>query len=249
MAYGRESLNAPGQYSRTAGITFTSNQLKLIAIIAMVFDHCMIVFMPHEYAAYQFLRMPGKLTAPIMCYLIAEGYYHTSNLKKYMARLFVMALISHFPFALCLEYDIFRFWEATDVLWSLLCGLIALTVYHKNLPVIVKSGLIGLCCLLAYSADWNYIAVLMVLFFGIFHEEKNKQTLAHIGISALYMLQAVYYASPILSRVGILFSIPLLRRYNGQRGRKSKLIQWGFYWFYPVHLLIIYFIKQLIECA
>lgn len=73
MAYGRESLNAPGQ-SRTAGITFTSNQLKLIAVIAMVFDHCMVVFMPHEYAAYQFLRMPGKLTAPIMCYLIAEGY-------------------------------------------------------------------------------------------------------------------------------------------------------------------------------
>ena len=68
--------------TRAARATFNSNQLKLIAIIAMVFDHCMIVFMPHHYAVYQFLRMPGKLTAPIMCFIIAEGYYHTSNLKK-----------------------------------------------------------------------------------------------------------------------------------------------------------------------
>ena len=180
MAYGRESLNAPGQ-SRTAGITFTSNQLKLIAVIAMVFDHCMVVFMPHEYAAYQFLRMPGKLTAPIMCYLIAEGYYHTSSLKKYMLRLLVMAIISHYPYALCLEYNVHDFWRATDVMWALLCGLIALTVYHKNLPVIVKSGLIGLCCLLAYSADWNYIAVLMVFYLFVaklsFHQFIRRERL------------------------------------------------------------------------
>ena len=33
-------------------ITFTSNQLKLIAIAAMVFDHCMVVFIPHDLAIY-----------------------------------------------------------------------------------------------------------------------------------------------------------------------------------------------------
>lgn len=153
MAYDKESLNAPGCYTRAHGIAFTSNQLKLIAIIAMLIDHCVIVFVPHIYAAYQILRIPGKLTAPIMCYLIAEGYYHTSNLRRYMIRLLVMAVISHFPFALCLGYDVFEFWEATDVLWSLLCGLIALTVYHQNISIIAKGCLIGLCCLLAYSAD------------------------------------------------------------------------------------------------
>ena len=80
-------------------ITFTSNPLKLIAIAAMVFDHCMVVFIPHDLAIYEVLRMPGRLTAPIMCFLIAEGYYHTSNLWRYMKRLFVMAVISHVPFA------------------------------------------------------------------------------------------------------------------------------------------------------
>lgn len=234
--------------TRAARATFNSNQLKLIAIIAMVFDHCMIVFMPHHYAVYQFLRMPGKLTAPIMCFLIAEGYYHTSNLKKYMARLLIMSIVSYYPYVLCMEYNMGEFWKATDVMWSLLCGLAALAIYYWDIPILFKCGLIGFCCLLAYSADWNYIAVLLVLFFGIFHEEKNQQTAAHIAISGLYLLQGALYDMPsVLSRIGILFSIPLLRRYNGRRGKKSKLIQWSFYWFYPVHLLIIYFIKRIIE--
>ena len=46
-------------------ITFTSNPLKLIAIAAMVFDHCMVVFIPHDLAIYEVLRMPGRLTAPL----------------------------------------------------------------------------------------------------------------------------------------------------------------------------------------
>ena len=113
-------------------ITFTSNPLKLIAIAAMVFDHCMVVFIPHDLAIYEVLRMPGRPTAPIMCFLIAEGYYHTSNLWRYMKRLFVMAVISHVPFALCFGYNVWAFWQATDVLWALLLGLIALTIYHRK---------------------------------------------------------------------------------------------------------------------
>ena len=124
-------------------ITFTSNQLKLIAIAAMVFDHCMVVFIPHDLAIYEVLRMPGRLTAPIMCFLIAEGYYHTSNLWRYMKRLFVMAVISHVPFALCFGYNVWAFWQATDVLWALLLGLIALTIYHRKglLPARLPGGL------------------------------------------------------------------------------------------------------------
>lgn len=169
-----------------------------------------------------------------MCFLIAEGYYHTSNLWRYMKRLFVMAVISHVPFALCFGYNVWAFWQATDVLWALLLGLIALTIYHrKDWGMVRKLIGIGVCCLLAYPADWNYIAVLMVLLFGIFHGEKNPQTASHIAVTTLYELQALAYSTSVLAKLGILFSIPLLRRYNGQRGPKSKLIQWGFYWFLP----------------
>ena len=50
------------------------NQLKLLAIFAMLVDHWAIVFVPGEFAGLWLLRLVGRLTAPIMCYLIAEGY-------------------------------------------------------------------------------------------------------------------------------------------------------------------------------
>ena len=86
----------------------------------------------------------------------------------------------------------------------------------------------------------------MVLLFGIFHGEKNPQTASHIAVTTLYELQALAYGTSVLAKLGILFSIPLLRRYNGQRGPKSKLIQWGFYWFYPIHLLVLFLLSQLV---
>lgn len=86
----------------------------------------------------------------------------------------------------------------------------------------------------------------MVLLFGIFHGEKNPQTASHIAVTTLYELQALAYDTSVLAKLGILFSIPLLRRYNGQRGPKSKLIQWGFYWFYPIHLFVLFLLSQLV---
>ena len=225
--------------------TLTSNQLKMIAVVAIVFDHCMIAFAPHDLLAYDFLRLPGRLTAPIMCFLVAEGYYHTSNLRRYMGRLLLMAVISHLPFTLFLGYEVWAFWQATDVMWSLLFGLVALAVYHqKAWPSWKRVGGILLCCLLAYPADWNYVGVLMILFFGIFHQIKNWQTAAHLGIGGLYLAQGLTYGTSLISRVGIFLSIPLLRRYNGRRGRRSKAIQWAFYWFYPVHLFLLYLLQE-----
>ena len=228
------------------GLSLTSNQLKLLAVAAMAFDHCMVTFVPHGLALYPLLRLPGRLTAPIMCFLLAEGYYHTSNLKRYMGRLFGMALVSHLPFTLCFGNDPWAFWRATDVMWSLLLGLIALTAYlHKSWRPWKRAAAVLLCCLLSYPADWNYIAVLMVLGFGVLHGERDLQTAAHLGVGGLYLAQGVLYGAALATRIGIFLSIPLLRHYNGQRGRKSKAIQWRFYWFYPLHLAALCLFKQL----
>lgn len=229
--------------------TVNSNQLKLLAILAMVVDHCAIVFVPDDFAGMWLLRMIGRMTAPIMCFFIAEGHYHTSNLKKYMGRLLIMALISHIPHNLCLGYDLWHFWYATDVMFALLFGLIALTTWkQERLPTGIKLVIVAVCCLLAYSSDWNYIAVLWILGFGIFHGDKKKQMAAFIAVTGIYFLQPFIYGTnmPYISRLGVFLVIPLLLLYNGQRGRKSNLIKWGYYWFYPVHFIVICFIDRFV---
>jgi hypothetical protein len=49
-----------------------------------------------------------------------------------------------------------------------------------------------------------------------------------------------------LVNLGCLLALPLLRRYNGQRGLDYRYL---FYAFYPTHLLILYMIRTLLERA
>lgn len=77
-----------------------SNMLKLIAIAAMTADHIAWLLFP-GYPTDPLpiiLHIIGRLTCPIMCFFIAEGYHYTRNIKKYTARLFVFAVISHFAY-------------------------------------------------------------------------------------------------------------------------------------------------------
>ena len=79
-----------------------SNALKIVAIIAMTIDHLAWLIFPSYDTSFLpvLMHIIGRITCPIMCFFIAEGYYHTKNLKKYILRLFIFALISHVPYML-----------------------------------------------------------------------------------------------------------------------------------------------------
>ena len=77
-----------------------SNQLKIIAILAMTVDHIAWAVFP-GYAAEALpliMHIIGRLTCPIMCYFIAEGYHYSRNINKYTARLFAFSVVSHFAY-------------------------------------------------------------------------------------------------------------------------------------------------------
>jgi hypothetical protein len=72
----------------------------MIAIIAMTVDHAADLIFPgfptHPVAIA--LHIIGRLTAPIMCFFVCEGFYYTRNLRKYMLRMLAFAVISHFAY-------------------------------------------------------------------------------------------------------------------------------------------------------
>ena len=105
----------------------TSDILKLIAVIAMVIDHIAWAFIPFNSIAGQIMHVIGRLTAPIMCFMIAEGYYKTHNVKKYAQRLGIFALISHIPYTY-FHTGKFEIISTTSVIFPLFMGLIALIV-------------------------------------------------------------------------------------------------------------------------
>lgn len=231
--------------------------LKMIAILAMLIDHIAWAFVPIGSVLGQVMHLIGRLTAPIMCYFIAEGYYHTSNLKKYALRLGVFALISHIPFYYFMKGELpitfdngIQFRLATSVIYTLFLGLISLMVWHneklsKSIKIILIFGL----CILAIPGDWSFIGVLWILFFGINHNDFKKQVwnfsiiAAPITISPFIMLlgnNSNWYHQ--LFQTGVFLAIPLLAQYNGKPGG-HKNSKWIFYIFYPLHLLILGLIK------
>ncbi len=226
----------------------TSNQLKVIAIIAMFFDHVVGVFFLYDTLLGQGLRIPGRIAAPIMCYMIAEGYHHTSSKKKYIVRLIIFAIVSHLPYNI---YFGFTFFQATSVIWALAMGLIALTAVKSNkFNIFIKLVVLIACCALSVTANWNYIAVLWIVIFGVFYGSIKKQMLGFCAVGIIFYLVPTFLDFGLMHEgyphwypLGIFLAIPLLALYNGERGKKSKFITWFFYIFYPAHLIFLYLLK------
>ena len=117
-----------------------SNQLKLIAIIAMTVDHiAWAMFDGYPTALLPLvMHIIGRLTCPIMCYFIAEGYHYTRNINKYTFRLFAFAFVSHFAYIFAsndfVDFKSFipfyygNFLNQTSVMWSLAWGLVMLRI-------------------------------------------------------------------------------------------------------------------------
>ena len=83
-------------------ISLSGKALKVIAIIAMTIDHIAWIGI-EEYSQAEtlpqfFLHGIGRLTAPIMWFFVCEGYHYTKDVKKYMLRLGIFAIISHFAY-------------------------------------------------------------------------------------------------------------------------------------------------------
>ena len=162
----------------------SSYTLKNLAIFAMFFDHIFAVFVPQDSLEGVALRIAGRIAAPIMCYMIAEGYHYTSNLKKYIVRLALFAAVSHFPYV---WYFGLPWWQATSVIWGLALGLVALAAAKReDWSHPLKVFIVLICCLLAVPADWNYVAVLWILFFGLFRGQIEKQLLSFAIIGILF---------------------------------------------------------------
>ena len=64
--------------------TFT---LKIIAMVTMVFDHIAVIFLTDYGNMYEAFRIVGRISFPIFCFVLVEGYFHTKNRMSYATRL------------------------------------------------------------------------------------------------------------------------------------------------------------------
>ena len=243
---------------------FTANALKLIAVAAMLIDHIAWAFVELDSPLGQAMHFIGRLTAPLMCYFIAEGYHYTKDLQKYMLRLGIFALISHFPYVINtalskppIYYSAGRitvntelFTPSTGVMYTLLLGLIALDLCKSDRKMPVKAiGLTGIS-LLACFGDWLFFAVFWIVGFSMNRGNIKRQFICYYIVTLLEM--SVFFIPVLVGRTpfteviwqfGLLLPPLFIMLYNGKKGAGGKAFKYFYYWFYPVHLLVIGLLK------
>lgn len=203
----------------------TGAQLKMIAVITMVIDHIGAILLPEEMV----FRYIGRLSFPIFCFLLVEGFIHTKNIYKYILRLGIFALLSEIPYDLAFFDTIFH-WDKQNVFFSLCLGAGVLYVIKFTKNNIEKTIYILFAMLFAEAlrSDYGAFGVALIIWFYMLYDDKNWKLLG----GAIWN----FYGGIGIQSYGAFAMIPIAL-YNGEKGRQIKYL---FYLFYPLHLLLLY---------
>lgn len=212
----------------------------------MLTDHVGAVFFPDQ----MIFRWIGRIAFPLFVFLIVEGFFHTGNIRKYELRLLIFALISEIPFDLVFSGKILEF-SYQNVFFTLFLGLVMLDVMRRvRSRFLLSAALAGELAVLilfmaaAWFLDTDYSAGGILLIY-VFYKFRGKFLWM---TAALFLISLLCFGTAECPAVCAMLPVSL---YNGKRGfgKKSEsgqkrtgatAVQYLFYLFYPVHLLILY---------
>lgn len=194
----------------------------------MLIDHIGAVLLPQ----YEILRIIGRISFPIFAYTLVEGFCHTHDVRKYMMRLGICALISEVPFDLAVFGTSLEF-SHQNVFFTWFLGILMLYLLLKAPNTFSKVVYVLAMLLLSefLNTDYSSMGLLMILIFYLF---RDKKIVKYIGVAAtnvLLMGGLQVYAPLALVPIAL---------HSGEQGPRCKKF---FYAFYPAHLLIIYLIS------
>ena len=227
----------------------SGSMLKLIAVISMLIDHTAVIlhtelpFMTDvlftagktNVTVYFIMRKLGRLAFPLFCFLISEGMAHTKNIKKYGLRLLLFAVVSEIPFNLMTHNDVF-YPQKQNIYFTLFLGVLLLYFLNNTKNELVKFVLMSATAAAAVLLHFEYGlggVVLILLMYTLKHAPSARFLLAY----------------PLLSgNLATLSAFIPIGLYNGERGFiKSNALKFAFYWFYPVHILLLLGVKLLLK--
>ena len=213
----------------------SGSALKVIAVLSMVVDHSAYYLLEDGTLLYETMRCIGRIAFPVFAFLIAEGFRHTRNRRRYFLQLLLFAVISEVPWYLLDGAD-----GTHNVMFTLALGITALAAFEK-----LHEYRVFCCCVILMIAwlaawlgvDYEWRGILMIVIFYL------------LGCSYKYAspfgrMTQLFCAFPLIMHYGIagaLLACIVLCLYDGTRGFiHGNTAKYGFYSFYPAHLMVIF---------
>lgn len=235
-----------GDNIHPAAYGISSFGLKVMAVVTMLIDHIGIVIGEGHTGPYLIMRSIGRLSFPIYCFLLVEGFIHTKDRKKHAIRLAIFAIISELP------YDLFHGewidFSRQNVIIGLFIGYMTIwgldyilkhpVKFAEDKSFIVAIGIVILGFAAAYfsKVTYSYGGILLICGFYVFRDKEWGVNFTNATFNIGLHRIGVQW-------IGVLSIIPI-GMYNGTLGKHK--MKYFFYWFYPLHLLALGFIKMLI---
>ena len=248
--------------------------LKYMALVTMFIDHAGLVVVwygllqgPTAFAAahhdqllslYRMMRTIGRLAFPFYLFLLVQGFMYTHDRFAYGKRLFIFAVLSEIPFNLAIGQSLFTFADQ-NVMWTLLLGFLMLCLLEKirlkdfsrEILVLLSLSSVAFFGIVAvlFHTDYSYKGILILAALYLYRFDKKRACLLGALLFFIEPIRALRYllspgsvASPFWEPAAALSFIPICL-YNKKRGKGPKYL---FYFFYPVHLICLYLVEQLL---
>jgi hypothetical protein len=222
------------------------NQLKYIAATAMLLDHIGYMFCAKGSLAEFALRLAGRLTAPVMCFFLVEGFVHTSSRMKYCFRLLAGALLSQIPYTLVFFGKIRA--DRWNMMASLLLSFLLLWA-RETIQDDLRRGIVLIIVLSAsIFCDWSMFAPALVLMLYRSRGNTDRQARSYCLWAAVEAGCSFFPPDgrpwqQSLWELGVFLFIPFLYAWNGKKGSSAPFHKWFFYAFYPLHLMALYLVR------
>lgn len=213
-------------------------ELKILACVSMLLDHIGAVLLP-----LKILRIIGRISFPIYCFLLAQGARHTHNPKKYVIRLLVAAIVSEIPF------DLYFYGSLTlqhqNVFLTLFLGL-AMILVSRSVKYPVAYILPFALVAEFIRADYGAWGIFLIAIFAFTEHLPHARIVQTIALCLLFCIMPSSYVTVLSVKIptqlfGAVSMLPI-SLYCGQKREQNRLVQWMFYLFYPAHILILLFI-------
>ncbi len=210
--------------------------LKLIAIFTMTIDHIGVMIFPQLIG----FRIIGRLAFILFAFLIVNGYKYTHNRQRYLLRLIIMAFISQIPDMLGITHYI------GNIFFTLSIGLGSIMLLDDR-KFSSYVGYVFLLILVYFiKIDYGLYGVLTINAFYFIDKYKLNPLiqiaifiiLNYYGINVQHFSNIQYYS---------MFSLLFIWAYNEKLGYNNRILSQVFYWYYPVHLAVIFSISQIIK--
>lgn len=223
--------------------------LKILACVTMLVDHAALLF-----DGSPWLRVTGRLAFPIYCFLLTEGIRHTRDVRRYLSRLLFAAIVSEPIYDLVL-YPCVGIWQHQNVLWTLALGcamLWCMTMIHKPVAKLAVMLLFALAAQLV-RASYGSSGIYMIALFALCRGMPEGKWVLAAGLLVINWLMGSFTVSVFGLDVPVqLFAelalVPIFL-YSGEKRTRLKAVSWGFYLFYPAHLLLLWGIAQCVTGA